>query len=58
MPHHSVPALPLAVKKATADDLKALVDKVDCFIFDCDGELLVGGTDLSCMLSRSDQWCR
>jgi phosphoglycolate phosphatase len=26
-----------AVKKATADDLKALVDKVDCFIFDCDG---------------------
>lgn len=28
-----------AVSKATAPDHKALVDKVDCFIFDCDGAL-------------------
>ncbi len=26
-----------ATKKATAEDLKDLVAKVDCFIFDCDG---------------------
>lgn len=28
-----------AVKKAKPDDLKALIEKVDCFIFDCDGEV-------------------
>ena len=26
-----------AVKKAAPEDLKALIEKVDCFIFDCDG---------------------
>ena len=26
------------VKKAEPSDLKALVEKVDCFIFDCDGK--------------------
>lgn len=29
----------LTVKKATEEDKKALLDKVDCFIFDCDGTL-------------------
>lgn len=37
------------MKKAAAEDLKALIEKVDCFIFDCDGE---GGSVLSvCLFS-------
>jgi len=31
-----------ALSKATAPDHKALVDKVDCFIFDCDGVIWKG----------------
>jgi phosphoglycolate phosphatase len=31
-----------AVSKATSTDHKALVDKVDCFIFDCDGVIWKG----------------
>lgn len=27
-----------AARRATLEDKKALVDRVDCFIFDCDGE--------------------
>jgi hypothetical protein len=31
------PAPPPAAHRASVEDKKALVDKVDCFIFDCDG---------------------
>ena len=29
-----------AAQRATLQDKKAILDKVDCFIFDCDGALL------------------
>lgn len=32
----------VAVSKASAEDKKALVDKVDAFIFDCDGVIWRG----------------
>ena len=36
--------LPCAAKKASVEERKALIDKVDCFIFDCDGERCSAGS--------------
>ena len=36
------------VKKAEPSDLKALVEKVDCFIFDCDGEFRLHEVTFAC----------
>jgi hypothetical protein len=42
-----------AVKKAAPEDLKALIEKVDCFIFDCDGgRLCFYIVSLVCSLQR------
>lgn len=32
----------VAARRATNDDKKKLIDSVDCFIFDCDGERTTG----------------
>ena len=43
-PHVCCPVRPglCAARRATLDDKKALIDKVDCFIFDCDGVIWRG----------------
>ena len=37
--HEPVVFIRVAVRKASEEDKQALLDKVDCFIFDCDGPL-------------------
>ena len=39
---HARRRLPPAARKADTADKRALVDKVDCFIFDCDGVIWRG----------------
>ena len=41
-PPHPLHPPSQAAHKATLEDKKALIDKVDCFIFDCDGVIWRG----------------
>lgn len=37
-----------AARRATVEERAQLIDKVDCFIFDCDGEKARGGASSNC----------